>query len=85
MNLTYDQTLHLLNRKLYRKDLFTVYLSALHPRIYNNNTKFIKYPIGDVIIEINNSKFDNYNDFINIMKTPVKLIKTIENKIFIVD
>lgn len=85
LNLTYDQTLHLLNRKLYRKDLFTVYLSALHPRIYNNNTKFIKYPIGDVIIEINNSKFDNYDNFINIMKKPVKLIKTIENKIFFVD
>ena len=79
------QLLNLFNRRLYKQDLFTVYLSGLNPNIYINHKKFNKFPIGDIIIEINGKTFDNYNTFISIVTNNlIENIKTIDNKIYFI-
>ena len=42
----------------------------------------VKYPIGEIIIEINDKTFNNYNEFIQVTKEPIKKIKTIQNDIY---
>lgn len=81
LNLSTEQIIKLASRYLNKQDIFTVYLSGVKPEIY---TKFNKYPIGEIIIEINDLLFNNYNEFINITKMPITKIKTIDNKIFYV-
>jgi hypothetical protein len=84
LDITMVQLIKLLNRRLYKQDLFTVYLVGLNPKIYKQNL-FNKYPIGDIITEINNKTFDDYESFINIVqKESIISIKTIENKIFFI-
>ena len=85
LNLKMTQIFKILNRYLYRRDLFTVYLSNINPEIYKDNKKFNKYPIGDIIVEINNKTFDNYDSFKLIVKDPIESIKTIENKIYFIN
>jgi len=89
LNLTFKQTVNILSRYTNQKDLFTVYLVNLDNNIYKNNInedslkkKFNEYPIGDIIIEINDYKFNNYAEYMNIMKNDIYKIKTINNHIF---
>lgn len=63
-------------------DILTIYLADLD---YNKLGKFIKYPIGEVITEINDMKFDTYEEFIRICKVPITKIKTFSEKIYYVD
>jgi len=79
LNLDLSQMFKLINRNLYHQDLFTVYLADLD---YRKLSKFIKYPIGEIIIEINGQTFNNYEEFITIIQNPIKIIKTIENDIY---
>jgi len=61
-----------------QSDLFTVYLCDLN---YNKIKKtFNKYPKGDIIIKINDLKFNNYNEFINITTNKITKITTIDNE-----
>lgn len=81
LNLSFGQVLKIASRFLYKQDLFTVYLADVNPLIF---VKYNKYPIGDIIIEINDIPFNNYNDFISITQNKIFKIKTIDNKIFYV-
>ena len=81
LNLSITKVIKILERRLYHRDLFTVYLSDTNFRTINNN---IKYPIGEIITKINNKKFTSYDEFIDIIKNPIKSIKTIDNDIFII-
>ncbi len=74
-----SQIVKIFERNIYQRDLFTVYLADIN---YDKIGQFNKYPIGEIIVEINDNKFYNYNEFSNIMKEPVKKIKTIDNEIY---
>ena len=65
-----------------QQDLFTVYLSGLENKIYEE--EFNEYPLGDIIIEINDKTFNNYNEFINILNNDIYKIKTINNDVFFI-
>ena len=84
LNITSLQVFKLLDRYLYNNDLFTVYLTSVNPNIYLRITNPI-IPIGDIIIEINGKSFNDYFSFIECIKEPIKMIKTIDNNIFFVD
>jgi repressor of nif and glnA expression len=62
-------------------DLFTVYLSNLNPKIYKNS-KFNKFPLGKIIVEINNIKFTDLESFLKVLKEPVRSFKTVDNEIY---
>lgn len=76
-----SQIIKIFDRNIYQRDLFTVYLSDIN---YNNIGKFSKYPIGEIISEINDQKFNNFEEFMKICKEPIKKIQTIENEIYFV-
>jgi hypothetical protein len=80
LNLELENIVKILNRFLHQQDLFTVYLADID---INYNNKFNKFPIGNIIIEINGIPFNDYNKFIEITKNDIKMIKTIDNEIFI--
>ena len=81
LNLQMSQIIQIFSRHLYQQDLMTVYLADLDVSKINNA---VKYPIGEIIIEINDKTFNNYNEFIHITKEPIKKIKTIQNDIYYV-
>jgi S1-C subfamily serine protease len=81
LNLSLQQVLQIASRFLYKQDLFTIYLADVNPLIFK---KYNKYPIGDIIIEINDKSFNNYDEFINITKEKINKIKTINNQVFYV-
>lgn len=82
LKLNFVQKITIINRYLRQKDLFTVYLAGLENNIYND--EFNEYPVGDIIIEINDKVFNNYEEFIDIMKNSIYKIKTINNEIYFV-
>lgn len=82
LNLSYRQLLKIINRRLYCADLFTVYLADLN---FSKFSTFIKYPVGEIIIEINNNTFSTYDEFIKIIEQPITKIKTIENDVYFIN
>jgi hypothetical protein len=81
LNITSSQLVKILNRFLHQKDQFTIYLADLD---FLKKKKFIKYPIGEIIVEINSKQINNYEEFIEITKEQITCIKTIDNDIFFV-
>lgn len=81
LNLNISKLVKILERRLYNRDLFTVYLADINYTKINNS---IQYPLGEIIIEINDIKFNTFDEFIQITKNPIKKIKTNENEIFFV-
>ena len=81
LNLQMSQIIQIFSRHLYQQDLMTVYLADLDISKINNA---VKYPIGEIIIEINDKIFNNYNEFIQVTKEPIKKIRTIQNDIYYV-
>jgi len=81
LKLSSSQVIKIFERNIQQRDLFTVYLSDIN---YNKIGKFSKYPIGEIILEINDNKFDNLEDFIEITKEPITKIKTIDNEIYFI-
>jgi hypothetical protein len=79
LRLSFSQLINILNRFSLCKDLFTVYLSHLD---YSKLNNFLKYPKGDIIIEINDKPFTNYEEFYKLTQENVTKIKTINNDIF---
>jgi len=82
LKLNQIQKITIINRYLRQIDLFTVYLAGLENDIYKED--FNEFPIGDIIIEINDNTFNNYEEFINIMKNDIFKIKTINNEIYFI-
>jgi hypothetical protein len=52
--------------------------------VNGNKDNFTKYPIGEIIIELNDKKFNNYDEFINICKEKIVKIKTSDNEIYLI-
>jgi len=78
INFSNHQYLNLIKRV--ENNIFTIYLADI---IYaNKNDKFTKYPINDIIIEINDIQIDNYDTFKKLMENKVTKIKTINNSIY---
>jgi S1-C subfamily serine protease len=65
-----------------QNDNVTIYLADLD---YNKLGKFIKYPIGEIIMEINDKKFNTWEEFLELAKIPVTKIKTFDNKIYYIE
>lgn len=81
LNLKPSQIVKLFERNIYQRDIFTVYLSDIN---YDKIGKFNKYPIGEIITEMNDKQFNNKEEFLEITKDIIKKIKTIENEIYFV-
>ncbi len=81
LDLSLPQLVKLLNRNLGQKDVFTVYLANLD---YKKLGVFKKYPVGEIIVEINDKPIRNYTDFITVLKGNVCKIKTSDNDIYFV-
>ena len=82
LNLSLVKIVKICERTLYNKNLFTVYLADVnfsHPKL----DKSIKYPIGEIITEINGATFTNYEEFICVTKERIEKIKTQENRIYL--
>lgn len=86
LKLNFIQKINLIDRiHLRQKDLFTVYLSGLENNIYTDDSLINEYPVGDIIIEINDKTFNNYEEYIQIINSDdIKKIKTINNEIFFI-
>ena len=83
LNLNFTQKITIIDRiHLRQNDLFTVYLAGLENNIYKDD--FNEYPVGDVIIEINDTPFNNYEEYIKIIKNDIHKIKTINNEIYFI-
>ena len=76
-----SQIIKIFERTIYQRDLFTVYLADIN---YTKIGKFSEYPIGEIIIEINDKKFNNLEEFKEITKEQITKIKTIDNEIYYV-
>jgi S1-C subfamily serine protease len=63
------------------KNQFTIYLS----NIDYNKLKFTNYPIGDIIIEIDDIPITDINIFKQIITTPIKKFKTVNNELFYIE
>lgn len=70
----------LLSRFLNINNKFTVYLSDL---VYSE-LKFTNYPINEIITYINDIEIVDYDNFVEIIKQPLKKFKTIDNEIYYV-
>lgn len=81
LKLSSSQIIKIFERTIYQRDLFTVYLADIN---YNKIGKFSKYPIGEIVTEINDNKFNNLEEFKQITKEPITKIKTIDNEIYFV-
>ena len=81
-NLDFSLTkkIKILNRFLYLNDQFTIYLSDL---IYSK-LNFTEYPLNNIITYINDIEIIDYDTMIEVMKNPVKKIRTLDNDIFII-
>lgn len=83
LDISLDQIVKICSMKLQQKDIFTVYLSDLN---YNAFKKFHKYPLGEIIIEINDMKFNNIIEFMKIVNSGlITKIKTFDNEVFYID
>lgn len=80
LDLNLKQKIKILSRCLDYKNKFTVYLADVDL----SKLKFQYYPTGDIIIEINDKIFNDYNSFTKIISEPLVKIKTINNEIFYV-
>jgi hypothetical protein len=81
LELSLKQLINILTRKQFQQDEFTVYLADIN---FNMFTDFNKFPIGDIIIEINGKSFKNFNEYSELVKEPITQIKTIENNIYFI-
>jgi hypothetical protein len=83
LNLSIIQCVKILSRFINQMDQFTVYLSDINYMKVLKSQKFIKFPVGDIIIEINDIKFNSYEEFIKIINSmKILKIKTIDNDIY---
>jgi S1-C subfamily serine protease len=84
LELSISKLVKILERRLYHRDLFTVYLADVNYTKIKNSKDSINWPIGEIIIEINDMKFNTFDEFIKITKNQIIKIKTNENEVFFV-
>jgi S1-C subfamily serine protease len=81
LNLNIPKLVKILEKRLYHRDLFIVYLADIDYTKINNS---VKYPLGEIITEINDEKFNSFDEFIHITKNTIKKIKTNDDEIYFV-
>jgi hypothetical protein len=81
LELSIPKLVKLLERRLYHRDLFTVYLADID---FTKSDNSINLPVGEIIDEINGIKIESYEQFITITKNPINKIKTIENDVYFI-
>jgi hypothetical protein len=84
LELGISKLVKILERRLYHRDLFTVYLADINYTKIKNSKDSINWPIGEIIVEINDMKFNTFDEFIKITKNQITKIKTNENEVFFV-
>lgn len=78
LDLSLVNIIKIFSRYSQQLDLFTVYLVDLdYTKI---NKTFNKYPIGEIIIKINDQTFNDYNEFIQVTSVPITSIITIDHE-----
>jgi len=83
LKLSVIQCVKILSRFTNQTDQFTVYLADVNYEKILKTQTFIKYPVGDIIIEINDMTFNTYDEFIKIVNgASIVKIKTIDNDIY---
>lgn len=75
-----QQKLQILERITNFNNKFTIYLADVN----YTKLKFTNYPIGDVILEINNILIDSIDIFLKVIQDPLNKIKTINNEVYFV-
>jgi S1-C subfamily serine protease len=70
----------LLSRYININSKFTIYLADL---MYSK-LKFTEYPINEIVTHINNVEITSYDILVDIMKSPVKNFRTINNHVYFV-
>jgi hypothetical protein len=78
INLTIIQRLRIFERITNYNNKFTIYLADVD----YSKIKFTNYPVGDIIIEINDIIINNIDTFNQIILNPLKKIKTINNEVY---
>jgi S1-C subfamily serine protease len=74
------QRLQIFERVKKFNNKFTVYLADVN----YSKLKFTNYPVGDIILEINDIIIDNIDTFKKVVLTPLNKIKTINNETYFV-
>lgn len=82
LNLSLPKLVKIWERTLYNRNLFTVYLADIN---YTKSDNSVKWPIGKIIVEINDKKFNNYDEFICVTNDKITKIKTSENEIYLIN
>jgi S1-C subfamily serine protease len=80
LDLTILQKIKIYERIGDYKNLFTIYLSDIN----YSKLKFTDYPVGDIILEINDILITDINIFKQVIKNPIKKFKTINNEVYFV-
>jgi len=75
-----SKKIKLLSRYLNINSKFTIYLSDL---LYSK-LNFIEYPLNEIITHIDDIEIIDYDTLINVLKNPIKKIKTIDNDIYFI-
>lgn len=82
LNLSLPKLVKIWERTLYNRNLFTVYLADIN---YTKSDNSVKWPVGKIIVEINDKKFNNYDEFICVTNDKITKIKTSENEIYLIN
>jgi S1-C subfamily serine protease len=80
LNINILQRLQIFERVKKFNNKFTVYLADVN----YSKLKFTNYPVGDIILEINDILIDNIDTFKKVILTPLNKIKTINNETYFV-
>jgi hypothetical protein len=80
LDLTIIQKIKIYERIGDYKNLFTIYLSDIN----YSKLKFTNYPVGDIILEINDILITDINIFKQVIKNPIKKFKTINNEVYFI-
>ncbi len=80
LELSISQKIKIYERVGEFKNIFTIYLSSIDYK----KLKFTNYPVGDIILEINDVHITDINKFKEIIKNPITKFKTINNEVFFI-
>lgn len=80
LNINILQRLQIFERVKKFNNKFTVYLADVN----YSKLKFTNYPVGDIILEINDILIDNIDTYKKVMLVPLNKIKTINNETYFV-
>ena len=78
LNLSFNEVSDIVYRTKKENDLFTVYLSDVVTAYKKSENDF---PIGSIVIKVNGKLFNNYEEFKNIVASPIETFETLDGVI----